>query len=532
MAEKILSRRGFLKAVGLIAAVEILDACAPKTTAIHPTPDARASLTQSTTAVPATNTEVMPTAAPPTETPQPKVTVDGVGEVSELEAARFKTAQSDYRRAFQLGEDQSLPFTTASVKDSDGKAVDFALMTTPDGEQLPVMLFDQQKKTWEKASLRVLAGMRKMGFAMPFNSQYFSNPGYKELIADNANTAMMTEDMACFDVFKKFTTDTWRSMLKDWTNVKAQFDQGVVPAGYQYNWAPSKQVVENAAAYGMKIIGPPLLWPNDVLDSVYQGEFSSEELSHILEFTTKARVLQYKGQIQEWIVEAEGIIALGYLNVNDDFHNKTGIFYKKLGGQTGTDVVVAVARWAKEADPSATLRIVEDHVLEQRFGNLQPGLNTRLFSFLKRIKAEGTPIDKVDIENNLWIYSPPTEQHMIDVMKQILDQGFSLATSEATVITSKEFPTWYEQPAAPQKVSDPAKAQADLYNAVLRAYLKVGANGFGFGGTSDAYSWYQYHEKEGGEKVNGMILDQDNKPKQAYYAIAQTLFDYATDKLV
>jgi GH35 family endo-1,4-beta-xylanase len=320
-------------------------------------------------------------------------------------------------------------------------------------------------------------------------------------------------------------------LLKDWAHVKAQLDQGTVPEGYPYNWAPSKETVESAAALGMKIIGPPLLWPNDVLDSIYKGNFSADDLSHILEFTTKTRILQYKGQIQEWIAEAESLMALEFINVNDDFHNQSGIYLKALGGPSGTDVILAVARWAKEADPAITIRIVEDHVLEQKFGNTQPGFNNILFSFLKRAKAEGAPIDRVDIENNLWIYAPPSEQQMINGLKQIQDLGITLAAPETTVITSKTYPIWYEQPAPPDVVQDPVMAQANLYNSILRAYLKVGANRFGFGDISDAYSWFQYFEKENGEKINGMILDRDNQPKPAYYAIVLTLFDYITGKL-
>ena len=194
-------------------------------------------------------------------------------------------------------------------------------------------------------------------------------------------------------------------------------------------------------------------------------------------------------------------------------------WFTNLGGK---QVIIDVARWAKQADPSIKLVLAEDHVMENRFYDLQPKLNISLFDFLRRVKAENIPIDGVAIENNLWIYNPPDKAYMISILKQISDLGFYNATPETTVITSLDYPIWEGKVATPITVDDPLMAQAVLYQTVLEAYLEVGTNSFGFGDMADDFSWYTYMPGN----AEATVFDQNNNPKPAYYALLKTLFNY------
>ena len=381
------------------------------------------------------------------------------------------------------------------------------------------LMFKMEKGEWEKAAFRSLADAGNISLAAPIKNQYLDKPGYAEIIKQNVNKVLITEDLSTLNVFRNFDRDTWQKVLDNWDEIKKQLDDGVVPSGYDYDWNSSKTVIDFAKKNNMAIKAQCLLFASDLPDAIFKSNFTPEQLSKILEFTVKVKILQYKGQIQEWDVSDEALMNIVYMNA--DGNELYGFWFRNLGGE---QAIIDVASWAKQADPSIKLVLTEDHVMEQKFGNLQPHLNKDLFNFLKRVKQENVPIDGVDIENNLWIYNPPEKAYMKQTLKQIADLGFYIATSEATITTSEKHPTWYEQPAPPIKVTDPLKAQAALYQATLEAYLESGANGFGFGDLSDQYSWLvQYHGD-----ASAMVLDSSNNPKLAYYAISRTILSYVT----
>ena len=170
--------------------------------------------------------------------------------------------------------------------------------------------------------------------------------------------------------------------------------------------------------------------------------------------------------------------------------------------------------------------MVEDHVLESPFANLQPRLTERFLNLLREFKARKIPVDGVDIENNFWIYAPPSRDYMVNTLRTIRDMGYYLATPETTVIITPVYPIYGSIPPTPSiRISDPLKAQAQLYQDTLEVYLELNAVGFGFGDLTDRFSWIA---SIGKPDANAMIMDSNNKPKMAYYAIAKTLLKHLT----
>ncbi len=491
------------------------------------TPTTATPLVPTVTSIPLepTLTETL-TPAPsetPTETPIPLLESQPVTQesVSQFASAMQKaginvTAEQILQHGLQI----------KTITGVDGKQYEIATThLDPDPNQKGEALEGDYPLTikmegeWEKVTLRPLADMKNVSIAAPLKYQYLNEPGYAEIIAQNVNKVLITEDLSTTNVFRSFDRATWQTVIDNWDQIKKQLDEGIVPSGFRYNWGPSKAVVDFAKQNNMSIKAQGLLFASDLPDSIFRSGFTPEQLSKILEFTVKAKILQYKGQIQEWDVSDEALMNIKYMNA--DGNELYGFWYRNLGGE---QAIIDVAHWAKQADPSIKLVLTEDHIMEKTFGNLQPQLNTDFFNFLKRVKAEGVPIDGVDIENNLWIYSPPTKDNMIRILKQISDLGFYIATPETTVITSSNYPTWYETPATPIRVDDPLAAQAAVYQTALEAYLEAGTNGFGFGDLSDNFSWYIYH----GGNAEAMVLDHSNNPKRAYYALLKTLFEYVT----
>jgi len=58
--------------------------------------------------------------------------------------------------------------------------------------------------------------------------------------------------------------------------------------------------------------------------------------------------------------------------------------------------------------------------------------------YVKTLKQEGL-IDRVDIENNKWIYDLPEQEYMENFLRQIQVEGIELAAPEIAVFPPMSF---------------------------------------------------------------------------------------------
>ena len=140
--------------------------------------------------------------------------------------------------------------------------------------------------------------------------------------------------------------------------------------------------------------------------------------------------------------------------------------------------------------------------------------------FVKTLKQEGL-VDKVDIENNLWIYDLPEQEYMENFLRQIQAEGIELSAPEITVCPTKEFPVWAGPRQAYDIVDDPIKAHAEGYSRVVQAYINVGAYDIGLGDVGDETSWYNYLSPG----TNAALFDTQWKPKMGWYEILKVMYD-------
>ena len=140
-------------------------------------------------------------------------------------------------------------------------------------------------------------------------------------------------------------------------------------------------------------------------------------------------------------------------------------------------------------------------------------------NYVKPLKQEGL-IDRVDIENNHWIYDMPSQEFMEDFLRQIQAFGIELAAPEITSCPTKEFPLWYTPRQVYTKVDDPQKAQAEAYRRVVQAYINVGAYDIGLGDVGDETSWYNYLSPG----TNAALFDMQWKPKMGWYEILKVMY--------
>ena len=139
--------------------------------------------------------------------------------------------------------------------------------------------------------------------------------------------------------------------------------------------------------------------------------------------------------------------------------------------------------------------------------------------FVKTLKQAGL-VDKVDIENNLWIYDLPELEYMENFLRQIQAEGIELSAAEITVCPTKVDPIARGRQAY-TKVDDPQKALTEGYRRVVQAYIDVGANDIGLGDVGDVTSWYNYLSPG----TNAALFDTQWKPKMGWYEILKVMYD-------
>jgi GH35 family endo-1,4-beta-xylanase len=344
---------------------------------------------------------------------------------------------------------------------------------------------------------------------MPVLTHQISNPSFVNVIK-NANLVTITYDLDNRIVFEKLTTQDWKNILRDWETIKTQLDSRQIPNGIPYNWTQADQLIQFARENHMALRAQHLVWNGDVPDSIYNGGFTKAELLKILEFTISVKVIKYKGVISEWDAADELIIS-------EFSTDKWGFWQQHVGLLDATRLSASLIR---KIDPKAKITFTDEYEMEERFFNQQPGLGIRFMKYVKTLKQEGL-IDKVDIENNRWIYDLPDEEYMKKFLRQIQAEGIGLAAPEITVCPTKEFPLWGGPRQAYNKVDDPNKALAEGYKRVVQAYINVGAYDIGLGDVGDETSWYNYLSPG----TNAALFDIQWKPKMGWYEILKVMYD-------
>lgn len=413
------------------------------------------------------------------------------------------TVNSVERDANQLlGEVKANPDSFIETKTIKGSETQFFVVNG-------VPLGIHTDGTWRSILARDIADAKNAQFAMPVLFYQIYDPNFVNVVK-NANVVTMTYDLDNGIVFDKWTTEDWKNILRDWEAIKTQLDSGQIPNGLPYNWTQADQTIQFAQENHMGLRVGSLVWNGDVPDSIYNGGFSKAELLKILEFTISVKVMKYKDVVSEWNATDELIIT-------EFSSDRWGFWQQNVGLWDATRLSAGLIR---KIDPEAKITIKDDHEMDENFFNQQPDLGIRFIKFVKTLKQEGL-VDKVNIENNLWIYDLPGQEYMENFLRQIQAEGIELSAPEITVCPTKESPVWAGSRQTYDIVDDPLKALAEGYRRVVQAYVNVGAYDIGLGDVGDETSWYNYLSPG----TNATLFDNQWKPKMGWYEILKVMYE-------
>ena len=373
--------------------------------------------------------------------------------------------------------------------------------------------------TWEAATMGKLGDLA--GVTFDYSKRGFYPENIKLIQSENI-TITFTTELDTSTVFSSFSQSDWQKVLTDWEVIKKSFSDNRVPTGFTYDWSRGDNAVKDVFSAFPKasIRSQALMEASMNLESLKNIRtnlnLTNEDMLKLLEFSVKSRVINYP-QINKW--DASDEISNGFVNEQPESR-----FWTEATGLNPSNLVILVGGWIKEVNPNAKTYITEDAMFDTANVNAKWSQDYFFNKFILEVAKlnKNKAIDGIINENNWWIYEPQNWDKIgshIDELKQL---GFEIEGSE-TMIVSGDTPINDDPANRPKQatIDNPEKAQADFYYQWAKLYLGRDIKTLGFGGPIDDKS--AWTEDVGNPDANPLLLDDNLKPKLAYFAIMKAL---------
>lgn len=382
--------------------------------------------------------------------------------------------------------------------------------------------------SWQEATMARLSELTGVVFEfsprIPDDriSQYTSV--LKKVAGKNSRFTFPSEMDTC-RIYNTFSPDDWKSIIVNWNNIQQDLDNGKIPDGYPYEWQGVYNIIDFAkrnvtepqfrAQHIMEIRLDYCMLADSIINLWEKEKFSKDDMLKVLEFVVRTRVVKFP-EITHWDVEDEMIAADVVAQTGGD---KKYRFWLNVTGKSAVELTTLVSEWIKRSNPNAETYIVEDEV----FDNKNPNAKWQIDAFdqyIQGLNASSAKVDKIIIENNLWIFAPPDTDYISEKIDEFMALGFSIGGAETMVVTGDNAING-DGRSKLVKVDDGNLAQAELIGNLLSLYLNKGIKDFGFGGIDDYNAWTN---DVGLPDANPLLFDDDFRAKLSYYAVVQVLY--------
>jgi len=301
----------------------------------------------------------------------------------------------------------------------------------------------------------------------------------------------------------------------------------VHPDRNSFDFSQADQIVEFAIRHGMKVRGHTLVWHRQNPKWLTNWNFTSAELSQILEKHIKAVVAHYRGNIFAWDVvnEAFDEVRPGTLR-STIWRDEPGIDAAASDEARATDIparsqhaarssqpyayIERCFRWAHEADPHALL-FYNDAEAE----TINPK-SDEIYAMVSDFRRRGVPIDGVGFQMHVANMHADVPSISANI-KRFAALGVQVHITEMDVA----LPVDSNGNARPQDL----QLQADIYRQIAAACLSYpGCTAIQTWGFTDKYSWIGSHSKHA--QGAALLFDRDYRAKPAYDALRDALRTY------
>lgn len=284
------------------------------------------------------------------------------------------------------------------------------------------------------------------------------------------------------------------TLARNFTSVTEQNDfkmRVLAPAPGQFNFVPADRMVGFAEDHGLRVRGNTLVWGSGVPEWVAQRAWTRPALLRFLHRYITAVVGHFRGRVAQWDV------------VNEPFSPTSPELLPSLWERViGPAYIPLAFRWAHEADPSARLFLND-------YANDLPGPHARAeYRLLRRLRAEGVPVDGVGLQMHRAV-DAPTPRQALFVMRAYAGLGLQVEITELDI------------PLPAQPSTADLVRQAQLYRALAGDCVAVPrCTGITVWGLDDDDRYPPLPARHLGAAT---LFDGDDRPKLAYNGLAQAL---------
>ncbi|AOW99869.1 hypothetical protein BJP34_10770 [Moorena producens PAL-8-15-08-1] len=321
------------------------------------------------------------------------------------------------------------------------------------------------------SNLRSLAQKRKLAIGTGVSMEPLRNdPSYREVLMREYNIVTPTYIM-------KF--------------------EALQPQRHQYNFEAADNFVAIAKANQMQVRGHNLVWHHSVPWWLTHGQWTQEELIHILRQHIHTVVGHYRGQLAAWDVVNEAVAD------QDSAGQRKRDTIWSLG--IGPEYVELAFRWAHEADPTVPL-FYNDYAGE--------GLGAKsdaIYAMVKQLRQRDVPIHGIGFQMHISIQNPPKPEDIAANMKRLGELGLQVQVTEMDVKIHDGSGTQEERVAA----------QTQVYRDILQVCLEApNCTAFLTWEFADHHSWIPDFF---GKPDSPLPFDESYRPKAAYHGMVEVL---------
>src|SRR6266852_2218741 len=248
-----------------------------------------------------------------------------------------------------------------------------------------------------------------------------------------------------------------------------QMKFGIIHPGFStYDFTGGDALVSFAQAHTMVVRGHTLVWHNQVPSWVTSGNYSSSQLSTILQDHITTVMTHYAGKVYAWDVVNEAF--------NDDGTMRSTIWYDQPGigfAGMGSKYIEQVLNWAHAADPSAKL-FYNDYN-----GETMNVKSDTIYAMAQDFKNRGVPLDGIGFQFHIDLSfdNPATLASVTSNFQRFAALGLDLHITELDI-------------RLPDSSAASFTAQAKLYGEIATICVQQpSCKLFQTWGFTDKHSW-------------------------------------------
>ena len=292
-------------------------------------------------------------------------------------------------------------------------------------------------------------------------------------------------------------------IAREFNSVTAENDmkpQPTEPRQGQFDFTRADRIANFCRQHGIKMRGHCLMWHSQIGEWIYKDEqgnlLPKEEFFKRMREHIHTVVSRYKDVVYAWDVVNEAMT---------DDRNATDPYRQSQLYQIAGDEFIAQAfRFAREADPNVLL-------FYNDYNETDPVKSKRIFEMVKKMKANGVPIDGIGMQGHYNIYGPKEDEidAAITLYKQVVKH---IHITELDVRANEEMGGALQFSQEGMAVSDSLKQHlADQYARIFRVLRKHKdvIDNVTFWNLSDRDSWL-------GARNYPLPFDSEYQPKMAY----------------